>query len=59
MPAMIRDAVEVISLNSSSKGLFGECGFRGGYFEAHNLTDIANEQLYKLKSLDICGNTIG
>jgi glutamate--glyoxylate aminotransferase len=25
--------VELISLNSISKGLMGECGLRGGYFE--------------------------
>ena len=29
--------VELISLNSVSKGLMGECGLRGGYFETHNL----------------------
>jgi len=32
-----KSAVELISLNSVSKGLFGECGLRGGYMECHNL----------------------
>ena len=26
--------VPLISMNSTSKGFFGECGHRGGYFEA-------------------------
>ena len=59
MPAKIRDSVELLSLNSVSKGLLGECGFRGGYMEAHNLDDFASEQLYKLKSVELCSNTIG
>lgn len=59
MPSKIRDSVEVLSLNSVSKGLLGECGFRGGYMEAHNIDDFASEQLYKLKSVELCSNTTG
>ena len=51
--------VELISMHSVSKGLLGECGFRGGYFEAHNLSKFANDILYKLKSIELCGNTTG
>lgn len=51
--------VELISLNSVSKGLFGECGLRGGYMETHNLDKFAEEMLYKLKSIELCSNTIG
>ena len=29
--------VELLSLNSISKGLLGECGLRGGYMETTNL----------------------
>ena len=29
--------VELISLHSTSKGLLGECGLRGGYMETVNL----------------------
>lgn len=59
MPANVRDSVEVLSVNSCSKGLLGECGFRGGYMEAHNIDDFASEQLYKLKSIELCSNTTG
>jgi len=38
-----RDSVELISLHSTSKGLLGECGLRGGYFEAHNLSSQARD----------------
>lgn len=53
------DDVELISLNSVSKGMLGECGFRGGYYETHNLSKEAEDILFKLKSMDLCGNTIG
>lgn len=59
MPADIKSSVEVVSLNSVSKGLLGECGMRGGYMEAHNLDDFASDQLYKLKSIELCSNTTG
>ena len=29
------------------------------YFETHNLTERAEEMLYKLKSIELCSNTIG
>jgi len=32
------NSVELISFSSVSKGLLGECGLRGGYFETHNMT---------------------
>ena len=53
------DDVELISLNSVSKGMLGECGFRGGYYECHNLPQDAQDMMFKLKSMDLCGNTIG
>jgi alanine transaminase len=57
--AHIRDNVELMSLNSISKGLMGECGFRGGWLEAHNLEGKVNDELYKLKSIELCSNTVG
>ena len=54
-----RDSVELISMHSVSKGIMGECGFRGGYFETHNLDKFADEMLYKLKSIELCSNTVG
>ena len=32
------NSVELISMNSVSKGVLGECGLRGGYMETHNLS---------------------
>ena len=51
--------VELISMNSVSKGMLGECGLRGGYMETHNLSSRAEKILYKLKSIELCSNTIG
>jgi aspartate/methionine/tyrosine aminotransferase len=59
MPTVIRESVEVVSLQSISKGLLGECGLRGGYMEIHNIDKEAAEQVYKLKSIELCSNTIG
>ena len=53
------NSVELISFNSVSKGMMGECGLRGGYFETHNLPTRAEEMIYKLKSIELCSNTIG
>ena len=53
------NSVVLISFNSVSKGMLGECGLRGGYFETHNLPTRAEEMIYKLKSIELCSNTIG
>jgi aspartate/methionine/tyrosine aminotransferase len=59
MGAPYDKAVELVSFNSISKGQMGECGLRGGYFETHNLSPQAEELVFKLKSIELCGNTIG
>ena len=59
MGAPFNELVEVISMHSVSKGLLGECGFRGGYMECKNLSSSASETLYKLKSIELCSNTAG
>lgn len=51
--------VELFSFHSTSKGILGECGLRGGYFEVHNLTKRAEDLLFKLKSIELCSNTVG
>jgi aspartate/methionine/tyrosine aminotransferase len=51
--------VELISMHSVSKGLLGECGLRGGYAECVNFSDRAKAMMYKLKSINLCSNTIG
>lgn len=53
------NSVELFSLNSISKGVLGECGLRGGYLECHNLDEFASDMLYKLKSIELCSNTVG
>lgn len=59
MPSNIRENLELVSLNSTSKGLFGECGLRGGYMEIHNFDKFAADELYKLRSIEICANSVG
>lgn len=51
--------VELVSFNSISKGMMGECGLRGGYFEIHNLDRRAEAMIFKLKSIELCSNTVG
>jgi len=50
---------EVFSIHSISKGLLGECGLRGGYVECMNLCPLAKDMMYKIKSIQLCSNTIG
>jgi len=51
--------VELISYHSVSKGIFGECGLRGGYMHLCNVDASGYDQLYKLVSINLCPNTIG
>ncbi|PJF17667.1 PLP-dependent transferase [Paramicrosporidium saccamoebae] len=51
--------IEVISFNSISKGLVGECGHRGGYYECYNLDPFVIEQFYKQASICLCSNVPG
>ena len=51
--------VEIFSFHSTSKGLIGECGVRGGFAHFHNLDKQVWEQLFKLRSIGLCPNTIG
>jgi len=53
------DDVELVSFHSVSKGVFGECGLRGGYMELTNISEEGKEQLYKLASISLCSNTAG
>ena len=52
------NSVELISFNSESKSMIGECGLRVYYFETHNLREIAIEMLYKLKSIELCSTLL-
>ncbi|KAG2222573.1 hypothetical protein INT45_008692 [Circinella minor] len=54
-----RDTIELVSFHSISKGMIGECGRRGGYFECCNLDKGVTEQLYKMASVSLCPNVSG
>ncbi len=53
------EQVELVSFHSTSKGLIGECGHRGGYFECHNLDRQVQTQLFKVASVSLCSNIMG
>lgn len=51
--------LELASLNSISKGMVGECGHRGGYFELTNFDPEVAAQIYKFVSIMLCPPVIG
>ncbi|KAI3649965.1 hypothetical protein MP228_005597 [Amoeboaphelidium protococcarum] len=55
----MKSPVELVSFHSISKGIIGECGRRGGYFELYNFDDQVVDQLYKLSSISLCPNAQG
>jgi alanine transaminase len=46
--------VSLVSFHSISKGVMGECGRRGGYFEVVNVSDAVVAQMYKMVSVGLC-----
>ena len=53
------DNVELCSFHSISKGMVGECGHRGGYFELVGFDEKVVEQIYKFVSISLCPPVIG
>ena len=53
------DHIELASLHSVSKGMVGECGHRGGYFELVGFHEEAAAQIYKFISIMLCPPVIG
>ncbi|KAF9104121.1 hypothetical protein BGX29_002399 [Mortierella sp. GBA35] len=53
------DGFEMISYHSISKGMIGECGRRGGYFECEGLDQAIMDQIYKISSISLCPNVQG
>ncbi|KAJ6469156.1 alanine aminotransferase [Mycena vitilis] len=54
---VVRDmgsAVPLVSFHSISKGVSGECGRRGGYFELCNVAEDVRALIYKLVSVGLC-----
>ncbi|RUS13654.1 pyridoxal phosphate-dependent transferase [Endogone sp. FLAS-F59071] len=50
---------ELVSFHSISKGMVGECGRRGGYFECTGLDPRVLDQIYKIASVSLCPNVHG
>ncbi|KAK8157731.1 pyridoxal phosphate-dependent transferase [Phyllosticta citrichinensis] len=53
------DHVELASLHSVSKGMVGECGHRGGYYEMVGIDEKVQAEIYKYVSIQLCPPVIG
>ncbi|XP_073020061.1 glutamate--glyoxylate aminotransferase 2 [Primulina eburnea] len=51
-PPMSKE-IELVSFHTVSKGYFGECGQRGGYFEMTNISPKTVEEIYKVSSISL------
>ncbi|KAJ7653031.1 alanine aminotransferase [Mycena rosella] len=52
--SQLRSPVPLVSFHSISKGVSGECGRRGGYFELANVPADVRALVYKLVSVGLC-----
>ena len=50
---------ELVSFHSTSKGIYGECGRRGGYMELTGFDRDVFDQIYKLASSGLCSGLPG
>jgi len=63
--ALGRREIPLVSLHSTSKGFYGECGHRGGYLELRNPPEVEGSDagfagvLLKQASVSLCSNTAG
>ncbi|CAK4031225.1 alanine aminotransferase, mitochondrial [Lecanosticta acicola] len=53
------DHIELASLHSISKGMVGECGHRGGYYEMVGFDPEVVAQIYKFVSIMLCPPVVG
>lgn len=53
------DKFAIVSMHSTSKGFYGECGRRGGYVEVCGFDPKVKDELYKLSSVGLCPNLSG
>ena len=51
--------LQMVSFHSTSKGVIGECGKRGGYFELFGFDQGMIDEFYKCSSISLCPNTVG
>jgi alanine transaminase len=52
--SQLSSPVPLVSFHSISKGVSGECGRRGGYFECTNFPEDIIALLYKMVSVSLC-----
>lgn len=52
--AQRQSSIPLVSFHSISKGVSGECGRRGGYFECTNFSEDIIAQIYKMVSVGLC-----
>ncbi|TVU13173.1 hypothetical protein EJB05_40705 [Eragrostis curvula] len=57
-PPLSRE-VQLVSFHTVSKGYWGECGQRGGYFEMTNLPPKTVDEIYKVASIALSPNVPG
>ncbi|TFK71141.1 transaminase [Pluteus cervinus] len=50
----LQSPVPLVSFHSISKGVSGECGRRGGYFECTNFSEEIIALIYKMVSIGLC-----
>jgi alanine transaminase len=58
----LQSPIPLFSFHSISKGVTGECGRRGGYFECTNISEEVLALIYKMVSVGLCpplGGQIG
>ncbi|KAL8111758.1 hypothetical protein AgCh_019459 [Apium graveolens] len=57
-PPMSKE-VQLVSFHTVSKGYWGECGQRGGYFEMTNIPPKTVDEIYKVASISLSPNVPG
>ncbi|KAK1403274.1 Alanine transaminase [Heracleum sosnowskyi] len=55
----ISKQVQLVSFHTVSKGYWGECGQRGGYFEMTNIPPQTVDEIYKVASISLSPNVPG
>ncbi|GBG31915.1 Alanine aminotransferase 1 [Hondaea fermentalgiana] len=56
---IMQASFQLASFHSTSKGVVGECGLRGGYVEMLGFPRAVIDQFYKLSSIGLCSNVPG
>ncbi|RZC72088.1 hypothetical protein C5167_035262 [Papaver somniferum] len=59
MGTPISKDVQLVSFHIVSKGYWGECGQRGGYFEMTNIPAESVDEIYKVASISLSPNVPG